>query len=165
MMKKQREGVALLTAIFIILLLASVAGFVMNLSGKIVQESTSQYQKEQAILLAKSYTELAIMSVMSNDRNGTNSCISNITATDIVPAGASAGSAQGYNVRTRIGFIGPSSDIGSCENSRKFGSPVTTSSDNLNIIVDIYVEYKDINHPIPAEAPWITYHRRTLQKI
>ena len=163
MISKQRDAFSLITAIFLILLMASVAAFVMNLSGKMVQETTSQYQKEQAALLAKSYTELAIMSVMSNDRITT--CISNIDATDIVPQGATAGAAQGYNVRTRIAFIGPATDIGSCDNTRELGNPVTVSSDNLNIIVDVYVEYKDINHPNPSIAPFITYHRRTLQKI
>jgi len=163
MISKQRDAFSLITAIFLILLMASVAAFVMNLSGKMVQETTSQYQKEQAVLLAKSYTELAIMSVMSNDR--TTTCISNINATDIVPQGATAGVAQGYNVRTRIAFIGPATDISSCDNTRELGNPVTVSSDNLNIIVDVYVEYKDINHPNPSVAPFITYHRRTLQKI
>lgn len=163
MMHRQRKAFSIITAIFLILLMASVAAFVMSLSGKIVQETTSQYQKEQAVLLAKSYTELAIMAVMSNDRAIT--CISDITANDIIPIGASTGTALAYNVRTRIAFIGPVADIGSCDDTRELGYPVTASSDNLNIIVDTYVEYKDINHPTPASAPWITYHRRTLQKI
>ncbi len=163
MMYRQREAFSLITAIFLIVLMASVAGFIMNLSGKIVQETISQYQKEQAVLLAKSYTELAIMAVMSNDRKGTSKCVSDIEAVDIIPVGADSTIAQGYNVRTRIGFIGLATDIGSCFDVRELGYPPL--SDNLNIIVDVYVEYKDINHPNPSVAPFITYHRRTLQKI
>lgn len=165
MMQRQRKAFSMITAIFIILIMASVAGFVMNLSGKMVQETTSQYQKEQAVLLAKSYTELAIMTVMSNDRDSTGSCISNIDADDIVPVGANAATAQGYRIRTRIGFIGQISEIGSCLETRKLGSPVTARSDNLNIIVDVYVEYQALDNPLGTDAPWITYHRRTLQKI
>ncbi|MGC9350614.1 MAG: hypothetical protein ACP5D3_01345 [Sulfurovum sp.] len=36
---------------------------------------------------------------------------------------------------------------------------------DLSIIVDVYVEYKDIIQGNIATSPWITYHRRTLQKI
>ena len=165
MMYKQRKAFSMITALFVIILMASVAGFVMNLSGKIVQESTAEYQKEQAVLFAKSYTELAIMAVMSNDRNTTNVCVSDIEAINVIPIGASVSNAQGYNVETRIAFIGPNSDIDSCADTRELGNPVTASSDELNIIVDVYVRYKDINHPTPSSAPWITYHRRTLQKI
>ncbi len=162
MIYRQRKAFSLITAIFVIILMASVAGFVMNLSGKIVQESTALYQKEQAVLFAKSYTELAIMAVMSNDRNSTGICVSDIEAINVIPAGATEGSAQGYNVETRIAFIGPNADIGSCDGTRQLGNPVTASSDELNIIVDVYVKYKDLNNPSGND---ITYHRRTLQKI
>lgn len=162
MIYRQRKAFSLITAIFVIILMASVAGFVMNLSGKIVQESTALYQKEQAVLFAKSYTELAIMAVMSNDRNSTGICVSDIEAINVIPAGATAGSTQGYNVETRIAFIGPNSDISSCDDTRELGNPVTASSDELNIIVDVYVKYKDLNNPSGND---ITYHRRTLQKI
>ena len=165
MMYRQRKAFSMITAIFVIVIMASVAGFVMNLSGKMVQETTSQYQKEQAVLLAKSYTEFAIMTVMSNDRNGTGNCISDIDADDIIPIDAPTATAQGYRIRTRIGFIGQSTNIGSCFNTRKLGYPVTTTSDDLNIIVDVYVEYQALDNPLGTGAPWITYHRRTLQKI
>ena len=162
MIYRQRKAFSMITAIFVIILMASVAGFVMNLSGKMVQESTALYQKEQAVLFAKSYTELAIMAVMSNDRNSTGICVSDIEAINVIPAGATAGSVQGYNVETRIAFIGPSTDIGSCDGTRELGNPVTASSDELNIIVDVYVKYKDLDNPSGND---ITYHRRTLQKI
>jgi hypothetical protein len=160
MIKRQRTAFSLLTAIFLILLMSSVSIFVMNLSGKIVKETTTAYQKEQAVLLAKSYTELAIMSTMANDRNGTNSCINDITGV-IGPAGAST-NGKGYLVETYISFIGPAADIAPCYNNRELGYPTT---DDLNIIVDVYVRYKDINSPDPASSPWMTYHRRTIQKI
>ncbi len=157
----QRKAFSMLTAIFLILIMSTVAAFIFSLSGKIVKETTTQYQKEQAVLIAKSYTELAIMTVMANDRNGTGVCANNIDG--VVGAAGSSLNGQGYQVRTRIGFIGAAGDIGSCPNTREFGNPA--AGNELNIIVDVYVEYKDIGQAAPANSPWITYHRRTLQKI
>jgi len=161
MMQTQRKAISMLTAIMLIVIMSTVGAFIMSLSGKIIKETTNQYQKEQAVLLAKSYTELAIMTVMSNDRNATSTCIDSLDA-EVGSTGSST-NGEGYNVRTRIGFIGAASEIASCADTREFGNP--SAGDELNIIVDVYVEYKDIGQADPANSPWITYHRRTLQKI
>ena len=166
MMQTQRKAFSLITAIFIILIMATVATFILSLSGKIVKETVNLYQKEQAVLLAKSYTELAIMTVMANDRNGTGTCVRDVDAV-VLPFGSTTATSingQGYKVRTRIGFIGAASDIGPCAGVRQFGNPAGGNNE-LNIIVDVYVEYKDISQVNPSTSPWITYHRRTLQKI
>ncbi len=169
MMYRQRKAFSLITAIFVMLLMASVGAFVMSISGKIVQETTAQYQKVQAVLLAKSYTELAIMAVMSNDRKSTVECINDITG--VIGAAGASTNGEGYKVETYISFIGPDADISPCDNSRELGNPKVSTPpdpddpDDLNIIVDVYVRYKDINHPTPSTSPWMSYHRRTLQKI
>ena len=72
--KKNRRAFSMITAIFVILIMATVGGFIMNLSGKMIQETTSQYRKEQAILYAKSYTEYAIMAATAQ------TCIRNISS-------------------------------------------------------------------------------------
>lgn len=166
---KQRSAFSLITAIFLILIMAAVSMFVMSLSGKMVQSTTAQYQKEQAAILAKSYTELAIMTVMANNRNGTGVCIGNINSeadltantASIVPQGAGAGAQGGYRARVSIGYIGPAGEIASCDDTRELGNP---SGNTLNIVVDTYIEYQDVSDP-RANPPWVTYHRRTLQKI
>jgi len=168
MIVKQRKGFSLLTALFLIVMMSGVSALVMSLSGKMVKETTNLYQKEQATLLAKSYTELAIMSVMSNDRNGTGKCINAIDAV-VKPKGATDASLTGdngmdYRVRVRISYIGADRDISSCSAISQLGNP-SAGSDELNIIVDAYVEYKDISQEDLSASPWITYHRRTLQKI
>ena len=160
MMYRQREAFSMITAIFVIVIMATVTALVMGTAGKILQDTTSQYQKEQAVLWAKSYTELAVMTVMSNDRNTTGNCISDINA-DI----DSPDNGEGYRVRTRISFIGNAGEVGTCAATRTFSDNVLTVESPLNIIVDVYVEYRDINHPNVTSSPWITYHRRTLQKI
>lgn len=162
MIIKNRRGFSMITAIFMIVLMSTVAIFIFNISAKIVKETTNVYQKEQAVLIAKSYTELAIMSVMANDRNGTATCVNSVDGI-VGPVGSSI-NGQGYNVRTRIGYIGNATDIGSCFGVRQFGNPAANGNE-LNIIVDVYVEYKDISQKTPSTSPWITYHRRTLQKI
>ena len=166
MITKQRKAFSLLTAIFVIILMATVAVLVLNMAGKLVKETTAQYQKEQAVLLAKSYTEYAIMAVMSNDRNASD-CIENIDGR----IGASVNTGQGYLVNTRIAYIADSNArVGTCASTRILDdSGITTPESALNIIVDVYVRYRDPDHPnittAPNTVPWITYHRRTLQKI
>ncbi|MGC9350615.1 MAG: type II secretion system protein, partial [Sulfurovum sp.] len=117
MIRNQREAFSLITAIFLIVLMASIAVYVMSLSGKIAKETTAQYKKEQAMLLAKSYTELAIMAVTANDRNGTGQCITNINAN--VGSNNPIATGEGYQVRTRIAYIGADSDIGTCSGTRQ----------------------------------------------
>ena len=156
-LQSKRKAFSLLTALFVIVLMATVAILVMNLSGKMVKGTTAQYQREQAALLAKSYTEYAIMAVTANDRNASN-CLSDIDGT----VGSAPASGNGYRIRARIAYIGHNAEVGSCPSIRVFSSSVNTDNSPLNIIVDVYVEYKD---PDNTSGPWVTYHKRTLQKI
>jgi len=162
MMHTQRKAFSMLTAIFVIVLMATVAMLVTSLTGKIVKETTAQYQKEQAVLLSKSYTEYAIMAVMSNDRNATD-CIENINGR----IGANVNNGQGYLINARIAYIADSNArVGTCAATRILDdSGITTAESALSVIVDVYVRYKDPDHPNIGSAPWVTYHRRTLQKI
>jgi len=152
-LNKQRKAFSMLTAIVVIVLMASVGAFVMSLSGKMVKTTITQFQREQAMLLAKSYTEYAIMAVMSNNR--TTNCLGNITGTAL---GA-------YNITVNISYIGrniadPSGVPNTCPNI--LSQAVITTDSPINIIVDVYVRYNDLDNA--AGAP-ITYHKRTLQKI
>lgn len=56
-----RNAFSMITAIFLIVLLATVAAFILNISAKSVKDTVFQYKREQAILYARSYTEAAIM--------------------------------------------------------------------------------------------------------
>lgn len=146
-MNKQREAFSLIMAIVVIVLMATVAMLILNMSGKMVKTTTSQYQKEQAILYAKSYTEYAIMGVMANDRN-TTTCLDNINAT-----------IDNYTIKTIISYIGDS-EVSSCTNV--ISNAVVTPESPLNIIIDVFVSYPDADHPDDLN---MTYHRRSLQKI
>lgn len=159
LIQQKRPAFSMLTAIMVIILMASVSIFVMNLSSKMVRETTAQFQREQAMLYAKSYTEYAIMAVSANDRSVAGQCLQDIDANIGNPD-----SGTGYKVQVRIAYIGENTEIQQCAASRQIDAAVATTG-SLNILVDVYVKYKEPDHPDPANAPYITYHKRTLQKI
>ncbi|MDQ7084285.1 MAG: type II secretion system protein [Sulfurovum sp.] len=149
-----RNGFSMITAISMIVLMSSVAIFIMSLSGKLIKETTTQYQREQATLLANSYTEYAIMAVTANDRS-TGSCIQTINGTfGIAP--------NSYNARIHISYIGTELEIANCAGTRQLATLTAGSSTPLNIIVDAYIDYQDLDMP---NGNNLTYHRRTIQKI
>ena len=160
-----RPAFSMITAIFMILLMASVAAFVMNLSGKIVQETTAQYRKEQAILLAKSYTEFAIMAATAQDcaPRGINASVGTTTA--------KTRQGEGYRIRVETRYIGRNSQ---CVNNRiRAGGDITTASSiDGTILIDVFVRYRNPEDSNALDdTTWvndrrgITYHRRTLQRL
>ena len=160
-LNNQREAFSLMVAVAVIVIMGTVSMLVMSMSSKIVKETTTQYRKEQAVLLAKSYTEYAVLAVMGNDRIN-DTCLTDIDANDII---ADSNEGKGYKVRVRIAYIGDSG-VDKCSNSRVLSNSVATPESSLNIIVDVYVEYRemDIEYEHKNEG-WVTYHRRTMQKI
>jgi len=159
MVVKHKKAFSMITAIFIIVIMATVGMLVINLSAKTVKETTTQYRKEQAMLLAKSYTEFAIMAVTADDR--AQDCIENITGDDVL---ADADSGKGYQVETQIYYIGrdATANLSTCDSSRVLADNVDTNGSDLQIVVDVYVKYKELDN---NNTGWFTYHRRTLQKI
>jgi len=145
-----RKAFSMLTAIAVIVVISAIGGFILSLSGKMVSETTAQFQREQSMLLAKSFTEYAIMAVTANEHNSSN-CLNTITS-DI----------KFYKVRVDISYIGRDLDS-SCSNI--ISKDVVTDKSPLSIIVDVYVKYQDPDDPRGASAPYITYHKRTIQKI
>ena len=159
-----REAFSMVTAIFVIVIMASVAILVTNLSGKIVKETTAQFQREQAELYAKSYTEYAILAVTGNDRS--TNCLKDIDGLIKIDTTSSTtvSNGNGYRIRVRIAYIGSSSEIGSCASTRILSTNVTTQTTPLTILVDTYVDYKDPQNS-GSGSPWLTIHRRSVQKI
>ena len=145
----ERKAFSMLTAIIVIVIMASIGAFVMSLSAKMTKSTTAQYQREQAMLLAKSYTEFAIMAVMSNDV--TTHCLDSVTGTAL----------GNYAITTQISYIGNNTRIpASCTNI--LSNAVLTPGSPINIIIDVYVSYNEPDNPSGAR---LTYHKRTLQKL
>lgn len=148
----------MITAIFVVLLMASVSALIFNLSGKMVKTTTTQFQREQAVLYAKSYTEYAVMAIMANDRNGTGQCLQTINGN----IGNNPADGEGYNARAELRYIGNPDEVDACSSSRVLSNAVTTTKTPLSVLIDVYINYKDPDDP---NGPWHTYHERTLQKI
>ena len=152
---KSKKAFSMITAIFVIVIMATVTSLVMNVTGKTVKATTMQYQKEQAQLLARSYTELAILYAIHYDRTG-GSCIQTIS--DHFGANGS----DGYDIQMNISYIGKNSNLTGC------GTQIGTLNgnggfyDTISMVIDTYITYKDFDDPQNRD---ITFHRRTLQKL
>jgi len=153
--KKFRDGFSMVTAIFVIFIMASLTALIMNVTSKTVKETTQQYQKEQASLLARSYTELAMLYVINHDRS--NNCIEEIHATFGDPSNL-------YTIDVNLQYIGSSILFPNCNKLIYDLSPTNSIGFNstISIIIDVYVKYKDFDDPSNRD---ITFHRRTVQKL
>lgn len=152
-----RKAFSLITAIFIMILMASLAVFILNISAKSVKATVVTYKKEQAALYAKSYTELAVMAATANDSNVTN-CAETITGS----VGADPDAGIGYKIETKIAYIG--NDL-ACTPGNILNATNIITPDTLYIIVDTYVRYRPGIDIDAGSSRWVTYHRRTLQKL
>ena len=148
-LKTQRKAFSMFTAIVVIVIMATVAMLITNMSGKLIKETTAQYQREQAALLANSYTEYAVMAVTANNR--AVNCLRTIN-----------GTWNGYSARIEIAYIGNVATIGNCALARKLSDTVIDPDTPLTIIIDAYIDYNDLDN---ATSPRLVYHRRTVQKI
>jgi len=98
------------------------------------------------------------MAIEGNDRavNCTNEIKADIGNPD---------SGQGYRVKVLISYIGNQKYISSCSNY--IAQLNDTDPDTLSAIIDVYVMYKDPQHPDinNTNTPWQSYHKRSIQKI
>jgi len=166
-----RRAFSMMMAIVVMVIMMGISAMVFTLSNKIIFATTAQFQKEQAILLAKSYTEYTLMAVTANSGTvGGVTCLNrvdgNITGIKIGDTSVATAdvidSGMGYRVETRVSYIGNGIV---CSNGRILDNNITTDT-SPNIIIDAYVRYRDVNmHKSTGNSPWMTYHRRTLQKI
>ncbi len=144
-----RPGFSMITAIFVIVLMAAVAAFIFNLSGKMVKETTDQYLREQAIFLARSYTEYAVLAATANEQNSSN-CLDDIN-----------GSYGIYTIDVNLSYIGTAKALTGNNCARVLSGGVTTEKSPLSIVVDVFVHYPDPNQPDLNT----TYHERRLLKL
>ena len=173
-----RKAFSLVTAIFVMFLMATVAGLVFNLTGKSIQETGTQYRKEQAALLARSYTEYAILAIQGHDM-ATNGCLRIITGiinyTDIngTAQAGGANTGAGYRTTVRMQYVGLPPGIicptaGFLENN---AGQRTTTVGIPSVLIDVNVRYRNPSDPRAYSSttrnmvPWINFNRRTLQRL
>jgi len=154
--KHYKKAFSMITAIFTMVIMASLTALIMNISGKTIKATTQQYQKEQAVLLARSYTELAIMYVMSYERNATNQCIQTINSH------FGQNSPLGYDIITELRYIGKATSLANCPRQISALAGTTGFDNTMSLVIDTYVYYRDFDDPLDRN---ITFHRKTLQKL
>ncbi len=156
-----RQAFSMVTAIFVMVILATISVLVLNTAGQISQNTVLQYRQEQAALLAKGYTEFAILSVLKHDKNSSGgSCVEDINGT--VDGNYDEGS--GYLAEVKIYYIGNNLPVscGTKLNDTNITQPGgAVGAYTPHVLVDTFIKYKD---PINTNEV-ITYHRRSLQKI
>lgn len=171
---KHKKAFSMLTAIVVIVAMSVIAMYVMSTAGKSIKMSTDQYRKEQAMLYAKSYTEYTIMAVSADARAG--NCLEDINANIDGGIGTQNNPNTGYRIRVRLSYIGDNLQTANCaplrvlSNAVEAAIPVANRQNQLNIIVDAYVDYRDLNSRDNGAGgnvmnKILTYHRRSLQKI
>jgi len=157
-----KKAFSMITAIFVILIMATVTALIMNVTGKTIKETTHQYQKEQAALLARSYTEQAMLYALHYDRASNGDCINTINATF-----GDNNTTQQYTIRTELSYIGNTAQLPAGCNRVTNGTWTDDGTGGFNstvsLIIDVYITYKDFDD-ITATRD-VTYHRRTLQKL
>jgi type II secretory pathway pseudopilin PulG len=165
--RKHKKAFSMVTAIFVIFVMASVSALIMNVTGKTIKATTQQYQKEQAQLLARSYTELAILYVLHYDRaTGGGSCLETISD-HFGPT-----TTEGYDVRMEIQYIGNTTLLPAGCGTRitPWVNTALGFDNTVSMIIDTYIRYRAIDHPLnqnagTADDVFKTFHRRTLQKL
>ncbi len=142
-----RKGFGLITAIVVMITVATLMTLMMSLSSSSVKTTVDVYLKEQSELLARSATEYALLAISGH--NNSNNCIQNI---DIGYPEAN----PTHEANLTIWYIGTS--IPNCAGSI-LDNNITTPESNLTAIIDVVV-----NVVAPGITEPIRVHRRTIQK-
>ena len=151
---KQRSGFAMIMAIFVILIIGTIMGLMISMSAQSSKRTTNAYLYEQAVLLAKSSVEYAMLAVSGHDRVTNNNCINTISIT-YPDTGAPI-----FNIDVTLNYIGfgNATFAAGCNN---YIDSINTPESNGTILMDVIVK----SDPSLNIGETISYHRRTLQKL
>ena len=157
--KSHRSGIAMIMAIAVIVILASIMALSLRLTTQTTKKTADLYVHEQAILLSKSAAEYALLRI-SQDNNITDPC--NVTSLNFSPDIDGDGNDDFYDINISIQYIYtnvPATCIG-------LGSDiyalVTTPEQNGSVLMDITVSVPTTKN-VTSEP--ITYFRRSIQKL
>lgn len=148
----KKRGFALIAAVFFIVIVATIAVTTLATANMTARDTVNAYVKEQAVLLAQSATEFAVMAMQSHsyaDTGGGN-CLETINMT--YPTANN----PLYTINVRIYYLDPT--LG-CTANHSIG--ITNLSAGVithSALVDVTVSSS------PNDVPRIVYNRRTLQK-
>ncbi len=146
----KRRGIAMIMAIAVIVILGTIMALTLALSSDTTKRTVDNYIHEQAILLTRSATELAILEISGTSL--ANFC--NLTTLNAVYP--SDDSNKIFDINTSIHYIGFN-----CSTNADYIASINTPESNGTILIDVIVTSSD---DLGLTEP-IRYHRRTLQKL
>jgi len=137
-----RKGFGIITAIIIMMTIATLMSFMIGLSSATVKQTTDVYLKQEAELMLRSTTEYALLAISGHDNNA--NCVKTVTI-----------NTTKFTASADIWYIGNS--IPNC--THILDNTVVTSDSNYTAVLDVTVQTKA---GIASEP--IKLHRRTIQK-
>lgn len=141
-----RRGFTLLSAIFLMVLVATLMVLAFSLSAQTKKQTGDIYMQQQAYLLGRSATEFALLAISGHDNNA--HCINRIDLR--FPKNDPI-----YDVNMTIRYIGNGFPVG-CD---MLASGISTTESNGTVLIDTVVSYTD-----PTTDEQVRFHRRTIQK-
>ncbi|MDP1615152.1 MAG: hypothetical protein Q8L68_05080 [Methylococcales bacterium] len=149
----KRPGMAMIMAIFFIIIIGGIMAIVINLTSQTSQRTTNVYLHEQAVALTRSATEYALLAVSGHNHNQLQNCINRIDAQ--YPSAAN----PMFDINISLSYIGFGGLTGTCDD---YIATIQTPESNGSILMDVVVT-TNTDSNISTEP--IRYHRRTLQKM
>lgn len=144
-----KKGFSLLTAVLFLVVVATLSMIALSLSTQSAKQTTDDYLKVQAELLAKSGTEFALLAMSGHDYN--SSCLNNINITYN----------KQFDVNISIMYIGSGLP---CIPSHILDNHIKTPDSNRTVIIDTFVSTKPQLVTDGVITEQIRLHRRTIQK-
>ena len=144
-----KKGFSLLTAVLFLVVIATLSMIALSLSTQSAKQTTDDYLKVQAELLAKSGTEFALLAMSGHDYN--SSCLNNINITYN----------KQFDVNISIMYIGSGLP---CIPSHILDNHIKTPDSNRTVIIDTFVSIKPQLVTDGVITEQIRLHRRTIQK-
>ena len=148
-----RKGFSMLTAIILIILVATLGALAIALSTTTVKQTSDLYLREQAELLVQSATEYTLLAISGHQINSANGCLNTINATY----------ENIFDINISIYYLGSSlPSISATNPCQKFSDAnLNTIDSNVTVIIDTTVSVP-VDKNISTEP--IRIHRRTIQK-
>ncbi len=151
----------MLMAIIVIVIVGTLMALMISMSTTSLKRTANLYLNEQAMLLARSATEYALLAISGTDR--TTGCLTSINTT--YNPDSSAGSTPMFTISINIQYIGLSGGNANneCLIVENFitNANVTAPESKGSALIDVVVE----TDPTLNIGEPIRYHRRTLQKL
>jgi len=142
-----RRGFTLLSAIFLMVLVATLMVLAFSLSTQTAKQTGDIYLQEQGQLLARSATEFALLAISGHDNSA--NCIEQINLE--YPQGSPI-----FDINMSLYYIGNGLP---CNAGHLLDNTIATQESNGTVLIDTFVSYVD-----PGTEERVVFHRRTIQK-